>query len=86
MKSEFALAFNEIIERFNLPAETVMEALEQIGVQGVTQVATGTVYHLHTKGAQLEETIRTLCERILANPVIQHYEVFDADGKQLVKG
>ena len=28
MKSEFALAFNEIIERFNLPAETVMEALE----------------------------------------------------------
>ncbi|MCJ7567279.1 MAG: transcription termination factor NusA [Anaerolineales bacterium] len=28
MKSEFALAFNEITERFNLPAETVMEALE----------------------------------------------------------
>lgn len=28
MKSEFALAFNEIIERFSLPAETVMEALE----------------------------------------------------------
>ena len=28
MKSEFALAFNEITERFNLPPETVMEALE----------------------------------------------------------
>ncbi|TEU00324.1 MAG: transcription termination/antitermination protein NusA [Anaerolineales bacterium] len=28
MKSEFALAFNEITERFSLPAETVMEALE----------------------------------------------------------
>jgi N utilization substance protein A len=28
MKSEFALAFNEIAERFSLPAETVMEAVE----------------------------------------------------------
>lgn len=28
MKSEFALAFNEITERFGLPHETVMEALE----------------------------------------------------------
>lgn len=28
MKSEFALAFNEITERFGLPGETVMEALE----------------------------------------------------------
>ncbi len=28
MKSEFALAFNEISERFGLPRETVMEALE----------------------------------------------------------
>jgi N utilization substance protein A len=28
MKSEFALAFNEITERFSLPQETVMEALE----------------------------------------------------------
>ncbi len=28
MKSEFALAFNEITERFSLPPETVMEALE----------------------------------------------------------
>jgi N utilization substance protein A len=28
MKTEFALAFNEITERFGLPAETVMEALE----------------------------------------------------------
>jgi len=28
MKSEFALAFNEITERFGLPRETVMEALE----------------------------------------------------------
>jgi len=28
MKSEFTLAFNEITERFGLPRETVMEALE----------------------------------------------------------
>ncbi|MEJ2549908.1 MAG: transcription termination factor NusA [Anaerolineales bacterium] len=28
MKSEFSLAFNEITERFSLPAETVMETLE----------------------------------------------------------
>jgi N utilization substance protein A len=28
MKTEFALAFNEITERFGLPAETVMDALE----------------------------------------------------------
>ena len=28
MKSEFALAFNEITERFGLPQDTVMETLE----------------------------------------------------------
>ena len=28
MKSEFSLAFNEITERFSLPAETVLETLE----------------------------------------------------------
>jgi N utilization substance protein A len=28
MKTEFALAFNEITERFGLPRDTVMEALQ----------------------------------------------------------
>ena len=34
MKTEFALAFNEITERFGLSAETVMEALEYLWDQG----------------------------------------------------
>ncbi len=67
-------------------AETVTEALEQLGVQGVTQVATGHLYHLFLKEALSAEAIGRLCERLLANPVIQHYEVYDAGGRLAVKG
>ena len=67
-------------------AETVSEALGQLGVQGVTQVATGTLYHLFLKEAPSAETVARLCERLLANPVIQHYEVYDAGGRLAVEG
>jgi N utilization substance protein A len=39
MKSEFALAFNEISERFGLPRETVMEALEAAMISAYRRAA-----------------------------------------------
>ena len=67
-------------------ATTVSEALEQLGVQGVTEVTTGTLYHLFLKEALPAEAIERLCERLLANPVIQSYEVYDAGGRLALKG
>lgn len=67
-------------------AATVREAIEQLGVRGVSQVATGTLYHLFLKKALPAQSIEWLCERLLANPVIQHYEVYDAGGRLAVKG
>ena len=67
-------------------AETVSEALEQLGIEGVTQVSTGTLYHIFLKEALPAQSIERLCERLLANPVIQFYEVYDASGRLAVKG
>lgn len=67
-------------------ADTVLAALDQLAIRGVNRVATGSLYHLYLKEVWPEETIRTLCERLLANPVIQSYEVFDPRGKRLLKG
>jgi len=67
-------------------AETVSEALDQLEVQGVTGVSTGTLYHIFLKEPLSAEAIERLCERLLANPVIQYYEVYDAGGRLAVKG
>jgi len=67
-------------------AGTVIEALAQLGVEGVSGVASGMVYHLFAPSSLDTQSIRTIAERILANPVIQNYEVYDSDGHLVMKG
>ena len=67
-------------------ADTVSEALHQIGIRGIEKVSTGMIYHLFPGSKLSEDTIRTICERILANPVIQHYEVMNDQGESILKG
>ena len=67
-------------------AETVATALDQIGIGGIESIATGMVYHLYCQAELDVDTIRLICERILANPVIQNYEVYDPQGSLVLKG
>ena len=67
-------------------AGTVTEALDMLDVQGVSEAATGMVYHLFTESELPEATVRRICERVLCNPVIQYFEVYDGDGRLIVSG
>jgi phosphoribosylformylglycinamidine synthase PurS subunit len=67
-------------------ADTVLEALHLLSVESVKKVSTGKVYRLETESAMTQDAIETVCERVLANPVIQHYEVFDNAGRLILKG
>ncbi len=67
-------------------ADTVLEALRLLSVESVKKVATGKVYRMETESGVTQDAIETVCERVLANPVIQHYEVFDSAGRSILKG
>lgn len=67
-------------------ADTVLTALEQLGVGGVSGASSGKVVHLFFRGNPSEEALQLICERVLANPVIQHYEVHDTAGRLVLKG
>lgn len=67
-------------------ADTVREALHLLSVESVKKVATGKVYRLQTESGLTQDAIEMVCERVLANPVIQHYEVFDNAGRLILKG
>ncbi len=54
--------------------ETVAKALRALGFNEVEKVRLGKVIYLEVKGEErLEEKIKEMCERLLANPVIEDY-------------
>jgi phosphoribosylformylglycinamidine synthase PurS subunit len=53
-------------------------ALGQLGFAGVGEVRQGKMIELQLEGtdrAQAEATVRAMCERLLANPVIETYTI-----------
>lgn len=52
--------------------QTVERALPVLGFQGVSQVRVGRLVEL--EAADLEQ-VRAMCETLLANPLIEDYEV-----------
>jgi phosphoribosylformylglycinamidine synthase subunit PurS len=53
-------------------------ALGQLGFAGVGEVRQGKMIELQlddTDGAQAEARVRAMCERLLANPVIETYTI-----------
>jgi len=52
-------------------AETTTRAIKDLGIKNKIQVATGTKYVL--KGKLKKEEIETICQKILANILIQDY-------------
>ena len=58
--------------------QTIQQALPALGYDGVSGVRTGKRIELEVEAESLEEArskVVELCERILANPVIESYEV-----------
>lgn len=57
---------------------TVGRALRDLGYEGVEKVRINRTIELDVQGsdpASIEAEVRTMCERLLANPVIEDFEV-----------
>lgn len=58
--------------------QTIERALPALGYDGVTDVRVGKVIELHVDAADESEAkrrVEEMCERLLANPVIEAFEV-----------
>ncbi len=55
--------------------EAVRHALGSLGFDGVNSVRQGKVIELDLKDGTDEATIKDMCERLLANTVIESYKV-----------
>lgn len=55
--------------------EAVRHALGNLGFQGVEKVRQGKVIELDVAEGTSEETIKKMCEKLLANTVIENYAI-----------
>lgn len=55
--------------------EAVRHALGGLGFGGVTGVRQGKVFELELADGTPEETVREMCDKLLANTVIESYRV-----------
>ena len=58
--------------------QTIERALPALGYEGVTEVRVGKIIELHVDAADEAEArkrVGEMCERLLANPVIESYDV-----------
>ena len=58
--------------------KTILGSLHQLGYKEVSDVKAGKVLELSLPKmgkAQLEKKVREMCDRLLANPIIEDYEV-----------
>jgi phosphoribosylformylglycinamidine synthase PurS subunit len=58
--------------------KTILGSLHQLGYKEVTDVKAGKVLELslsRMSKAQLEKKIKEMCEKLLANPVIEDYQL-----------
>ena len=55
--------------------EAVRHALGQLGFDGVEGVRQGKVIELNLADGTSEETVKAMCEKLLANTVIESYSI-----------
>lgn len=55
--------------------EAVRHALGNLGFEGVEKVRQGKVIELDVAEGTSEETIKKMCEKLLANTVIENYAI-----------
>jgi phosphoribosylformylglycinamidine synthase subunit PurS len=57
--------------------KAVERALPALGFEGVSQVRVGRLVELEADSA---ERLPELCEKLLANPLVEDYEIVEVDG------
>ncbi len=55
--------------------KAITHALGGIGFEGVNDVRQGKILELDLIEGTSEDTIKAMCDKILANPVIEDYEI-----------
>jgi phosphoribosylformylglycinamidine synthase len=55
--------------------KAIGHALESLGFNGVGEVRQGKIITIDIPDDTTEESLRDMCEKLLANPVIEDYEV-----------
>ncbi|MCR9111003.1 phosphoribosylformylglycinamidine synthase subunit PurS [Marivita sp. XM-24bin2] len=55
--------------------EAVRHALGSLGFDGVEKVRQGKVIELDVADGTTEDTVREMCEKLLANTVIESYQI-----------
>ncbi|MDR0501085.1 MAG: phosphoribosylformylglycinamidine synthase subunit PurS [Coriobacteriales bacterium] len=60
---------------FNPAGATAATALGQLGYDGVNNVRVGKFIELQTKDDVQRQTVTEMCEKLLANPVIEDFRI-----------
>ncbi len=55
--------------------KAIGHALEGLGFDGVGQVRQGKIIELEVADSTTEEQVRDMCDKLLANPVIEDYDI-----------
>jgi phosphoribosylformylglycinamidine synthase len=66
--------------------KTIKSALESLGFKGVTDVRIGKYIELEldgTKAAPAKKAVERMCQKLLANPVVETYRIELAQGSRL---
>ena len=58
---------------FDPPGATALRALQNLGYEGVEEVKIGKYIRLSADASI--ETVREMCDKLLANPVIEDYRI-----------
>ncbi|MBA4370284.1 MAG: phosphoribosylformylglycinamidine synthase [Coriobacteriaceae bacterium] len=65
---------------FDPPGATAQRALVNLGYDEVADVKIGKYVRLEVADGTSEERVREMCDKLLANPVIEDYRVEKAEG------
>lgn len=60
---------------FDPAGETSKNALQNLGYEGIRGVRIGKYIQLDVEDSVTEEQVKEMCEKLLANPVIENYEI-----------
>lgn len=78
MKAKIFIRLKEGV--LDVQGQVVQRALRNLGFEEVENVRIGKLIEMELSNAD-EERIRDMCERMLANPVVEDYEIVIEDGK-----
>lgn len=67
---------------FDPAGQNSMKALANLGFEGVTDVKIGKYIQIEADDSVTKQDVVAMCEKLLANPVIEDFQVDDVKGDQ----